>query len=218
MNLIFDLDSTLISTESLELALEKNLQKLPEKRRAQISKEIAKITAAGMNGEISPLESLRQRISLVKLTPENLKEIAENLPRELFPGAQNLVEKYRARGAEIFIVSGAPEIFVFAIADFLQIPRENCRGCCFEFSSDGNLNFAKIAPDKVSLFDGLKFRDGKKIMIGDGATDLEIFEKNLVDEFVAFAGAARREKVCARAKFVAESFADLEKILKNLEK
>ena len=216
MRLIFDLDSTLLNCESLEKAMEIALRDFSENEKRAALREIEKLTNAGMNGEISPLESLRARLKIAKIGEQNLRDFAENLQKNILPETQNLISKCRAAGAEIFIVSGAPEIFVFRVAEILQIPCENCRGVIFEFLPNDDLNFSKIAADKISLFESLNLsRDQKIVGIGDGATDLQLFERKLVDDFIAFTKFARRENVIRAAPKVAKNENELWNILEN---
>ncbi|MGH6954124.1 MAG: phosphoserine phosphatase SerB, partial [Alphaproteobacteria bacterium] len=93
--LVADMDSTIITTESLdELA-----------RFAGVKKRVQAITARSMNGEIDFARALRERVALLAGVPASaLEAIAGEVV--LTPGAKTLVRTMRAAGAYTLLVSG----------------------------------------------------------------------------------------------------------------
>ncbi|MGY1780769.1 phosphoserine phosphatase SerB [Geodermatophilus sp. SYSU D01036] len=93
--IVLDVDSTLVRGEVIdELAA-----------RAGRAAEVARITAAAMNGELDFAESLRARVStLAGLPVEVLDEVREHL--ELTPGARTLIRTLQRLGFRCGIVSG----------------------------------------------------------------------------------------------------------------
>jgi phosphoserine phosphatase len=93
--IVLDVDSTLVRGEVIdELAA-----------RAGRAAEVARITAAAMNGELDFAESLRARVAtLAGLPVEVLDEVREHL--ELTPGARTLIRTLQRLGFRCGIVSG----------------------------------------------------------------------------------------------------------------
>ncbi|MEX5718831.1 phosphoserine phosphatase SerB [Geodermatophilus maliterrae] len=93
--IVLDVDSTLVRGEVIdELAA-----------RAGRAAEVARITAAAMNGELDFAESLRARVrTLAGLPVEVLDEVREHL--ELTPGARTLIRTLQRLGFRCGIVSG----------------------------------------------------------------------------------------------------------------
>ncbi|MBW8765475.1 MAG: phosphoserine phosphatase SerB [Geodermatophilales bacterium] len=93
--IVLDVDSTLVRGEVIdELAA-----------RAGRAAEVARITAAAMNGELDFAESLRARVAVLEGLPvEVLDEVREHL--DLTPGARTLIRTLQRLGFRCGIVSG----------------------------------------------------------------------------------------------------------------
>jgi phosphoserine phosphatase len=93
--IVLDVDSTLVRGEVIdELAA-----------RAGRAAEVARITAAAMNGELDFAESLRARVAVLQGLPvEVLDEVREHL--DLTPGARTLIRTLQRLGFRCGIVSG----------------------------------------------------------------------------------------------------------------
>ncbi len=93
--IVLDVDSTLVRGEVIdELAA-----------RAGRAAEVARITAAAMNGELDFEQSLRARVAALAGLPESeLDDVREAL--ELTPGARTLIRTLRHSGFRCGIVSG----------------------------------------------------------------------------------------------------------------
>lgn len=106
--LLCDMDSTLITTESLdELAA-----------HTGIGEQVAAITARAMNGELDFIEALRQRVGLLK----NLDyEVVERcvLQSELSEGALALMAKARQHDVRTVLISGGFTPFAEHVAKIL---------------------------------------------------------------------------------------------------
>ena len=214
MEIIFDLDSTLLDCESLELAIALAIENESPAERKKILRQIESITNAGMAGEIPPIESLRQRFAVARPQKKHFQKVVPTLSARLLPGMVRLVRRLQQGEWGIFIVSGAPRIFVESIGRFLQIPAKNLVGCEFEFSPQ--LDFSKVAKDKLELLEALPAFGRESVAVGDGATDLQLWQSGLVGHFVAFAKVAARANVIAKAPHVAHNEVELEGILQEL--
>ena len=93
--IVFDVDSTLIQGEVIEMLAE----------RAGAGAAVAAITGAAMRGEIDFAESLLQRVAtLAGLSIEVLEEVADEV--ELTPGARTTIRTLRRLGFHCGVVSG----------------------------------------------------------------------------------------------------------------
>ena len=103
--LIADMDSTIVTTETLdELA-----------GQAGIKDRIAAITKRAMNGELDFEGALRERVGMLAGLPvEALQRTWEET--ELMPGARELVATMRAHGARCALVSGGFTFFTGRVA------------------------------------------------------------------------------------------------------
>ena len=93
--IVFDVDSTLIQGEVIEMLAE----------RAGALAAVAEVTDAAMRGELDFAESLRERVAtLAGLPIEVLDEVADQI--ELTPGARTTIRTLRRLGYHCGIVSG----------------------------------------------------------------------------------------------------------------
>ncbi|MGY1636177.1 phosphoserine phosphatase SerB [Geodermatophilus sp. SYSU D00742] len=167
--IVLDVDSTLVRGEVIdELAA-----------RAGRASEVARITAAAMNGELDFAESLRARVgALAGLPVSVLDEVREHLV--LTPGARTLIRTLKRLGFRCGIVSGgftqitdplAAELGLdFAAANTLEV-------------ADGRLTGGLVGEivDRAGKARALaRFADeygiplDQTVAVGDGANDLDM--------------------------------------------
>ena len=167
--IVLDVDSTLVRGEVIdELAA-----------RAGRAAEVARITAAAMNGELDFAESLRARVAaLAGLPVEVLDEVGEAL--ELMPGARTLIRTLQRLGFRCGIVSGG----------FTQITDPLAQLLGLDFAAANTL---EVADGKLTggLVGEILDRAGKAralerfaaehgipldqtVAVGDGANDLDM--------------------------------------------
>ena len=92
---VFDVDSTLINDEAIELLAE----------RAGKRQEVAEVTERAMRGELDFEASLRQRVLTLKgLDEAVIAEVSEQLSPT--KGARELIEAIHGRGGKAAAVSG----------------------------------------------------------------------------------------------------------------
>jgi phosphoserine phosphatase len=93
--IVFDVDSTLIQGEVIEMLA----------ARAGAEAKVAAITEAAMRGELDFADSLRERVAtLAGLPAEVVDDVAEQL--ELMPGARTTIRTLRRLGFHCGVVSG----------------------------------------------------------------------------------------------------------------
>ena len=165
--LIADMDSTIVTTETLdEIAAFAGLKEV-----------IAAITRRSMNGEIDFPTALRERIAMLKdlSTGALAKTLAAT---ELTPGARTLVQTMKKGGAYTALISGGFTYFTEAIGRQCGFDehRSNVLGI-----ADGKLTGVLVGPilDKTAKLEGLKELTAKQgiamadaVTVGDGANDM----------------------------------------------
>jgi phosphoserine phosphatase len=108
--IVFDVDSTLIQQEVIEMLA----------ARAGAEEAVKAITDAAMRGELDFAESLLQRVAtLAGLPVEVLDEVAEDV--ELTPGARTTIRTLRRLGYHVGAVSGGFRQVIQPLADELML-------------------------------------------------------------------------------------------------
>jgi len=164
---VFDMDSTLIQGEVIDVLAQ----------QAGVGKQVAKITASAMEGNIDFKESLTRRVSLLKGLDANiLPEVARNL--ELTEGAERVIQTLKKLGYKIGIISGGFDFFGeylqnklgmdYVFANVLEIENGEIRGTISGDIIDG--------PKKAELLKTIATVENislqQTIAVGDGANDL----------------------------------------------
>lgn len=108
--IVFDVDSTLIQQEVIEMLA----------ARAGAEHAVKAITDAAMRGELDFAESLHQRVgTLAGLPAEVLDEVAADV--ELTPGARTTIRTLRRLGYHVGVVSGGFRQVIQSLADELML-------------------------------------------------------------------------------------------------
>ena len=168
---VFDVDSTLINDEAIELLAE----------RAGKRQEVAEVTSRAMRGELDFADSLRQRV----LTLKGLDEaVLGEVSHQLSPtkGARELIEAIHERGGKAAAVSGGFIQLLTPIKQKLNFDME--RANTLEVV-DGKLTGQVIGKviDRAAKADALmewakqlEVSLDSTIAVGDGANDLGMLE------------------------------------------
>ena len=167
--IVFDVDSTLIQGEVIEMLAE----------RAGAGETVAAITDAAMRGELDFAESLHKRVATLEGLPADvLDEVSREI--ELTPGARTTIRTLRRLGYQCGVVSGgfrqvidplAHELMLdFVAANELEI-------------LDGKLTGRVVGPmvDRAGKAKALRdFADQagvpmeQTVAVGDGANDIDM--------------------------------------------
>jgi phosphoserine phosphatase len=168
---VFDVDSTLINDEAIELLAE----------RAGKRQEVAEVTERAMRGELDFEDSLRQRVLTLKgLDEAVLGEVSQQLSPT--KGARELIEAIHERGGKTAAVSGGFIQLLAPVKEQLKFDLE--RANTLEVV-DGKLTGQVIgkvidraakAEALVEWASHLGVSQQQTIAVGDGANDLGMME------------------------------------------
>ena len=167
--IVFDVDSTLITAEVVELLAE----------RTGTRDQVERITAAAMRGELDFAASLRERVALLAgLSETVLEEVGRSLV--LTPGARTTIRTLKRLGYRCGIVSGG----------FVQVTRYLVEELGFDFMAantleivDGRLTGRLVgdivdragkarALARFALESGVALN--QTVAVGDGANDIDM--------------------------------------------
>jgi phosphoserine phosphatase len=202
--IFFDCDSTLSTIEGIdELARFKGKEW-----------RVSVLTQKAMDGDLDLSEVYGKRLQAIRPTRGQLKAIEESYWNNLVPDAQEVVAALSYLSRQVFIISGGLAEPVRGFGKRLGVPPEHIRAVEVEYNElsgdwwryyepsaqhtksyldydEGPLTVSSGKPAIVrELSAG---RVGRKIMVGDGASDLAASRE--VDLFVGFGGVVARQKV-----------------------
>jgi phosphoserine phosphatase len=168
---VFDVDSTLINEEAIEVLAEE----------AGVRAEVARITEASMRGEVDFSDSLRQRVKLLAGIPEARLDLVRK-KLTLTEGASELVAAIHARGGLAAAVSGGFNQLLEPIRTSLQLDYVKANDLEINL---GTLTGRVIEPivdrsAKADFVEKLREQLGlqpqQTIAVGDGANDIEMIQ------------------------------------------
>ena len=200
----FDVDSTACQDEGIDvLAASKG-----------VGAEVAALTAGAMGGAVRFEDALARRLDLIRPSRGDVERCLAAHPPRITPGFADLVARLRARGVEVFLISGGFEQMIAPVAAQLGFDHDHVIANRLRFAADGG--FAGVDPSrptarsggKAVALAGLRSRGLAPLaMVGDGVTDLEA--RPPADLFIGFGGVAVREPVRAGADWFVTSFAEI---------
>jgi HAD superfamily phosphoserine phosphatase-like hydrolase len=215
--IVFDVDSTLLSVESLDFAVERALAEAPD--GPERARALSALTDRGMAGELDFRSSLEQRIAIAGLTAASVADAREALRAQLTPGIAEVLEGLRNRGAHVAAVSGGFVDLIGPALGDLGIGRPNANrfvfdpsGAVIDFDRDNALSRSGGKAEVVAAIKA-HTQARRAIMVGDGMTDYEAYAGGAADHFIGFGGVVARDAVKAKAPAWAESVAALERKL-----
>lgn len=219
VNFIFDFDSTIVNSETLNdilaLAIGNNTEKI---------NEIDNITKMAMEGKISFRESLEKRLKLSIINKSMVDAIITKTLTSIVNNMDIVINNIlKQNNTKVFIVSGGFTEVITPTAVKLNININNIYANKFKFNNNNEVigvedTLLLQSSGKVKIIQDLKNKgiiNGKVIMIGDGYTDLETKLNNIVDEFICFCGVVSRKPIKEATKYVANSAEELNNIIMN---
>jgi len=170
--LAMDMDSTLITIECIDEIAD----------RVGIKSEVAAITASAMRGEIDFAASLTRRVALLAGLPVTELERVYDERVALSPGAERMLEGFRAAGARTLLVSGGFTFFTDRLAarlgfdetaaNTLEIDAGRLTGRVIPPIVDGHVKAKRLSEMRNRITDP----DGIALAIGDGANDVPMLK------------------------------------------
>lgn len=215
-HIFFDFDSTLVSIETLDLLVEEHIKNDPEK----IS-EIHKITTAGMNGNLPLFDSLTRRIKQVKIEKCEIDKFSKTILNFITPNIKEIITELQNKGHTIYILSGGFKDYMYLTAEALKIKNEHVFGNTFTYNNKGIVTgFSEQNPlckneGKAHIINQLNLKE-KIIMVGDGYTDLEVFNQKSCDAFIGFGLHIKRDNIKDGAPHYAENINSFRRIIGEL--
>ena len=213
--IFFDFDSTLISCESLEEIIKTKLG-----NESKTIEKISKITQMGMDGQISFIESLQRRLEYISLSRSDVVRFGRQGEQYITVGMKECIQDLHMKNIDVHIVSGGLKEAIFPVAEMLNISPDNIHAVQLIWDSQGNFKEIdgddKFSQSKVAGIKSVsKNWSNPKIAIGDGSTDLALFEYGLVDHFILFTQHVRRSELMIRSANVAGNVKELVKLLEQ---
>lgn len=164
----FDMDSTLITIESIDEMADMQ----------GVKREVAAITEAAMRGEIDFAESLRRRVGLLRGLPEAELQRVHDERLRLSPGVERMLAGVQRAGLVTLLVSGGFSFFATRLRERLGL--DHACSNVLEVR-DGRLTGGLVGPivdaeakaaALVALRDRLGVGAAQTVAVGDGANDL----------------------------------------------
>jgi phosphoserine phosphatase len=189
----FDCDSTLSRIEGIdELA-----------RRRGLFEQVAALTDAAMNGELSLESVYGNRLELIKPDRAAIDWLADLYIAEMVEGVAETIKTLQDSGKLIHIISGGLRQSILPLAALLGIPEEHVHAVDVIFDEQGQYqDFARHSPLAVSggkarICRRLRMHHSSLAMVGDGKTDLEA--KLAGAYMIGFGGVVERSLVREQA-------------------
>ena len=207
--IFFDCDSTLSGIEGID-----ELARLKGK-----GWRVSVLTERAMNGELDLAGVYGRRLQAIRPTRGQVNAIVERYQQTLVPDARAVLDALQFLGKTVFIISGGLAEPVRGLGQRLGIPAEQIRAVELEYNQlagewwryhepgtqqqhtwldyqVGPLTVSSGKPEMVRELAGE--RPGRRLMIGDGVSDLATRE--VVDLFVGYGGVVARDVVREHAE------------------
>ncbi|PNW83855.1 hypothetical protein CHLRE_04g217955v5 [Chlamydomonas reinhardtii] len=193
----FDVDSTFCEDESIdELAA-----------YLGVGEQVAALTAKAMGGTVEFKEALRTRLGVMHPSRQAVDKFLADHPHRVTKGIPELVALLKARGQEVFLVSGGFRQIIHPLAESLGIPLSHVFANSILFDHDGRYagfdesEFTCRSGGKPAAIRHIKEKYGYEevVMVGDGATDAEARSEGAASLFIGYGGVVVRPTVAAQA-------------------
>lgn len=209
---IFDFDSTLIQSESLEVLAEIALSN--ELDREETLESIRDITNKAMSGEMDYHAALKARFSTLNLNRQHLEQSIERLKTDLTCSFLKHKAFFKQYQESIYVISGSFEEFIWPVVEPLGILQSHIYANRFLFDLEGQI----IGYDKERLLSTDKGKGeqlkalrlpGECLIIGDGYNDLLMKEIGGAEQFCVLTENVERQTVIEKADFTAKTFDEI---------
>lgn len=209
-NIIFDVDSTLVTIEGLDY-----LAALKQKQA-----KLAPLTFQAMNGQLSMRSAMEMKMNTIRPSFSDIQKMGKAYLEHIVPGAQDTIRQLQEAGHAVWILTGNFQPAVGMLADYLGISKKYVITNEIEFDEHGE--YVAINLDhplsnnhgKAKIIQGYGKQLQHSIMVGDGATDLDT--KFVVEKFIGFGGVVFRPAIAKAAEVYIKKL-DLREVLNYIE-
>ena len=209
---LVDCDSTLSAIEGID--------ELARLRGESTFRAVEEMTRAAMEGGVAMESVFARRLDLIGPRERELRALGQKYIETVEPTAFETIETLRAAGWEVAIVSGGFTQAIRPLADHLGI--ERVEAVTLQFDESGRYaGYAEESPTAQTKGKNVvarrlreEFSARRLVMVGDGASDLEV--KGDVDWMVGFGGYVVRERVKAGADAFIYRLCELPVVLDRL--
>ena len=215
LKVIFDFDSTIIKSETIEVlagfALKNN------KNKTVILNQIKDLTIKAMEGKIDFPAALDKRISLLNITKQNIQDTIQTIQNHVSNSFHSNIKKFNLENC--FIISGGFKEIIAPIMIPYGFKEQNIFANSFFFDGhkDAILNKENdLFKEKGKCLAAKKIQ-GTKIIIGDGYTDYELKKFKNANIFILFTENIYRKNLAQYADYVAKDFKEVYKIIQNVK-
>lgn len=208
----FDFDSTFTQVEAMEELAEISLAGNPE--LDVVMEKIKQLTDLAMEGKMPFGKSLKARIALLSAKKYHIQMLVKRLRLRVSKSFSANKQFFKNNKGNIYIVSGGFKEFIVPIVKSYHIDADHVFANTFTYDKKGNIigadetNYLSQEQGKVKLLKSLNL-DGKKVFVGDGFTDLEVYEQGVVSQFFAFTENVYRETIVSKSPAVAASLDEI---------
>lgn len=209
---IIDFDSTFTQVEAMEELATISLKNDPEKEA--IIEQIKHLTDLAMDGKMPFNKSLKARIALLSAKKYHLNMLVNKLRKKVSPSFARNKEFFKKYQGRVLIVSGGFKEFIAPVVKSFFIDEDCIYANTFIYDKKNNIigsdeeNPLAQEGGKVKLLKQLKLK-GQVIAIGDGYTDYQMRESGMAEQFFAFTENIARERVLAKADYIAPSLDEI---------
>jgi len=197
----FDVDSTLVTIEGIDVLADGN-------------PEVAKLTAAAMNGEIPLDQVYGKRLEMIRPSKNRVERLGATYVQSLVDGATETIAALQDNGVMVHLVTAGIKQAILPLAKRLGISPRGIHAVALTFDADGNYadfdrsSFLTRSGGKELAVRDIRARShGRAAFVGDGVSDLEA--KPAVDLFIGFGGVVVRPRVKENADLYITRLSDL---------
>jgi len=167
--------------------------------------------------------SLFAGLAIIEPSRGQILDCLEKHPLKTSPKIPELIDTLKARGTDVYFVSGGFRIMIEPLAESLGVPVSNIVANTIFFDEEGSYTgFCKDEPTsadqgKPKAVQMLKEKHGYEtvVMVGDGATDAQAKREGAADAFLGFGGIADRDAVREKADWFVYDFGEVVEMLRE---
>lgn len=191
MNVIFDFDYTLLAEESTVEVLNIALESHSDRRTLQARLKV--IAPRALAGKTTWRELLYLYWMATRIRQVHIQHYIERRRRALHPSLQELIAQLKKDHVNIFIISGGYEEWIKPLASGWGIDTKNvianrfcwCRNRVIGIHRSPLLSSSRGKPTIVDKWKKEGRLQGPTVLVGDGHADRAVWQRGLVEGFIA---------------------------------